>query len=304
MCLYVSLPGEYTKQICKPMIPVFSALKNFAGLLRDALREFRRHGPLQIAGAASFFAVFALPAMLVILPEALSMFGSPLSIRDGLLRQLSLTVDSKTIGQVSHTVSKVWWLPLGAVTQGLGFFFLLFVATTFFAVIKSSLNQLWGVRLKENNGFFFLLGQRIKFLGAILLAGMLVFATLAIGEKVDLPGGHLLFKRLVYYGSAMLESVTWFILVFRFLADGRPGWKAAVAGGVFAGVLFTLGKSALRLLLSYNAVHSIYGASSAMVILLLFVFYSSLIFYYSACFVRVFSVQLNTPIRPTVHAIT
>jgi membrane protein len=101
----------------------------------------------------------------------------------------------------------------------------------------------------------------------------------------------------------MLASMAWFVVIFRFFADGRPAWKTAVVGGVFAGLLFTLGKSALRFLLSYNTVHTIYGASSAMVMLLLFLFYSSLLFYYSACFIKVYSDAQLMPIRPTAHAI-
>ncbi|HEY4876601.1 MAG TPA: YhjD/YihY/BrkB family envelope integrity protein, partial [Puia sp.] len=132
--------------------------------------------------------------------------------------------------------------------------------------------------------------------------GILVFIILSIDENGTLPAGYFYLKRSFYYGSGMFASMAWFVFVFRFLADGRPGWKESLAGGIFAGLLFTTGKSVLRLLLSYNKVHTIYGASTAIVMLLLFVFYSSLIFYYSACFVKVFSDRENTPIRPTAHA--
>ena len=145
--------------------------------------------------------------------------------------------------------------------------------------------------------------QRAKSLGAIIFAGILVFIMLAVEAQGPLLAGQFFLKRSVFYASAMLASMSWFIIVFRFLADGRPAWKASVAGGAFAGLLFTIGKSVLRLLLSYNKVHTIFGASSAMVLLLLFVFYSSLIFYYSACFVKVFSDRDSKPVLPTSHAI-
>jgi membrane protein len=281
---------------------IFSATKYFALLLHDALKELRQHEPLQIAGATSFFAVFALPPMLIILAEAFGVFGSTWSIRQDLLQQLSFSIDRNTVTQVSRTVSNVWRLPLGSLMQVAVFLFLLFVATTFFAVIKASLNQLWSVSLKKNTGFYFTLMQRVKFLGAIIFAGILVYVILTVEKQAPLLSGHLLLKRWLYNGSSMLASMGWFVVVFRFLADGRPGWKESVAGGVLAGLFFTIGKSALRLLLSYNKVHTIYGASTAMVMLLLFVFYSALIFYYCASFVKVLSDRETHPIRPTAHA--
>src|SRR5580693_1437902 len=129
-------------------------------LFSKALNVLRTHEPLQIAGAASFFAVFALPAILIILSALFSLFGNALTVREDLLTELSLSVDKETITQVSKTVGRVWWLPIGTLTQILGFLFLLFVATTFFAVIRGSIDQIWGIRLKKDNSVIFLLGQR------------------------------------------------------------------------------------------------------------------------------------------------
>jgi membrane protein len=285
------------------MINLFKAIKGFAGMLRDAYLELRQHEPLQIAGAASFFAVFALPSILIILSKVFGIFGNSLSVKQDLLEQLSLSIDRRTIAAVSRTVGNVWWLPLNAVLQAAGFLFLLFVATTFFAVIKGSLNQLWSIRPKKDNGVLVMFLQRAKSVGVILFAGILIYIILTIETNTrSLPTGSFL-RRLFYYGSAMVASMVWFVVIFRFFADGRPAWKPSLVGGIFAGLLFSLGKSALRLLLSYNTVHTIYGASSAMVMLLLFVFYSSLIFYYSACFIKVFSDRQHMPIGPTAHAI-
>jgi membrane protein len=86
------------------------------------------------------------------------------------------------------------------------------------------------------------------------------------------------------------------------LPDGRPGWKTAAAGGVFTGVLFTVGKWVLQWLLSYSNMQTIYGASTSSVLLLLFVFYSSFIFYYGACFTKEWAIFHRSPIQPGKHA--
>ena len=95
---------------------------------------------------------------------------------------------------------------------------------------------------------------------------------------------------------------TWFSIIFRFLTDGRPKWKAALSGGFFTAVLFSFGKVILKTALSLSNISNIYGASGSMVLILLFVFYSSLIFYYGGCFIKVMSDDLNLPIRPVKEA--
>jgi len=101
----------------------------------------------------------------------------------------------------------------------------------------------------------------------------------------------------------LLVMVTvWFSLLFKFLPDARPTWKMVIAGAFFTGFLFTIGKLILQWLLSYSSMQTIYGASTASVLLLLFVFYSSFIFYYGACFTKMWAEAHNKPIPPAKHA--
>jgi membrane protein len=69
-------------------------------------------------------------------------------------------------------------------------------------------------------------------------------------------------------------------------------------GGILTGVLFTMGKYILRIMLPLSGIGDIYGTSGSIVLIMLFVFYSSFIFYYGACYVKVLSDSRETPIRP------
>lgn len=94
----------------------------------------------------------------------------------------------------------------------------------------------------------------------------------------------------------------WFTVLFRFLTLGRPRWNIAFGGALFTAILFNLGKWILGFLLVQSNIGIIYGASGSMVLILLFVFYSSIILYYGACFVKILSDAQGKPIRTIKEA--
>jgi membrane protein len=285
--------------------------KEFVVLLRDAFREFRQNDPLRMAAATTFFATFALPPILIILIEVFGFFGNVRTIRHNLLYQLGHEINRNSVLQLSDTLRNVRHLSLSWYMEVGGFIFLLFVATTLFIVINGSLNQLWKFERRRNNSLVFMLWYRAKSIGIILIAGLLFLIVLTGGQNgsvlrepgkawANQMGGEL--HKAIYYGVSLLSVIFLFTMILKFMADGRPSWKVAIAGGIFTGSLFYLGKIFLNLLLSYHQVQTIYGASTALVLLFLFIFYCSFIFYYGACFTKVLAIHMNQPIHPTRHA--
>lgn len=281
-------------------------------LLRNAFREFQQNEPLRMAAATAFFTTFALPPILIILIQVFGLFSDPRTVSHHLLEQLGKVLGRNTALQVRETLRNVRHLRLSWYIAAGGFLFLIFIATTLFNVIRNSLNQLWKIQLREKPGIAFILGYRAKSVAIIISAGILFLAIL-LAEAI----GAMLKEYTYEWGAAVglfltgfinqvvsaLVVITWFTLVFKFLADGRPNWKVAMAGGIFTGLLFTAGKLLLRWLLSHSNMQTIYGASASFVLLLLFVFYSSFMFYYGACFTKVWAEENKQPIPPTKHAV-
>lgn len=279
---------------------ILAAARECWSLLRDAFREFQQNDPLRMAAATSFFTSFALPPILIILIQVLGLFGDSRAIRHGLLEQLSRATDTNIVLQIRMILRNVHLLSLNAGMRTAGFVFLLFVATTLFEVIKNSMNQLWKIRLKDRQGFGFLLLYRAKSVGIIVIAGVL-FSIALLGDTRGwaLRGAA---GELIYHAAALVAAISWFILILKYLSDGRPAWKTAIAGGIFTGLLFMVGEVLLHLVFSYDKVKAIYGASTSLVLLLLFVFYCAFIFYYGACFTAVLAARTKLPILPTRHA--
>ena len=141
----------------------------------------------------------------------------------------------------------------------------------------------------------------------ILLAGILFFVGL-LTDSVQAFIGTYINTAAPTFGKIFLSILnqilfvaivtTWFTVLFRFLTNGRPSWQMAIKGGILTGILFTLGKFILRIMLPLSNIGNVYGASGSIVLIMLFVFYSSFIFYFGACFIKVLSDHTKKPIRP------
>jgi membrane protein len=273
-----------------------------AHILRDAFRLFRQNDPLRMAAATSFFVSFALPAILFILIVIFGTIGDPRTVRHDLFQQLSVGLDKNISLQVRDIVRNLRGLPLNPGMRIGGFVFLLFVATTLFEVIKNSINQLWKIRLKQGKGIGFILLNRIRSVCIILIAGILFSIVL-----LEDAGGWLLpfqVNAFYYKLTMMLAVIIWFFVILKWLSYARPHWKIAWIGALFTGLLFTAGQMLLHLLLNYDTMKVIYGASTALALLLLFVFYCSFIFYFGACFTWALGRHWGLPIPPSRQAET
>ncbi|WP_129713690.1 YihY/virulence factor BrkB family protein [Pedobacter sp. SYP-B3415] len=282
-------------------------LGHFFILLRDAFRLFKRNDPLRLAGATAFFANFALPPILIILIRLFGIFTDRRVLVTKLFEQLGNILDESSILQIRQTLRNIrdanqqWYITL------ISFVFFIFVATTLFNVIKNSLNQIWLLGVKDKPGILFNLKLRAISFVVILLAGLLFFVGLLLDSvqvliasylKDASPSFGLVVTSILNQLIFIVIVTTWFTVLFRYLTNGRPKWNIALSGGLLTGVLFTLGKFILRILLPMSNIGNIYGASGSIVLIMLFVFYSSFIFYFGGCFIKVLSLDREKTISP------
>ncbi|HET6765961.1 MAG TPA: YihY/virulence factor BrkB family protein [Chitinophagaceae bacterium] len=279
--------------------------------LRHSFALLGKNDPMRMAGATAFFTTFALPPIVFILSQLFGLFIGRVNMGRGLIKNISNTLGEEGADQVKQVVRSISGFSDSWYVIVFGFLFLVFVATTLFSEIKNSLDQLWQITVKENPGLLFVLSARARSFAVILLTGILFFADLFLeslkviaGKYVDeiWPWGSWYFQSAVSQIASVIIVAAWFILLFRFLADGKPTWKASLVGGLLTGILFIAGKLLLRFLLVGSNIGSLYGTAGSFVLVLLFVFYSSFILYYGASFIAVYSEKKEWPIIPGINA--
>ena len=278
----------------------------FWQLIRQSFAEIKKNDPLRLAGATAFFTTFALPPILIILFQLFSLFLSKRLVGEEMMKIFTDTLGKASAAQITQTtrgfgsLARNWYIAAG------GFLFLVFVATTLFSVIKNSLNDIWNIGVKDKPGILFNLKLRARSLAIILVAGLLFLAGIFMEgfeilsgnylEKIWPTGGRFFKGALDEIVSVVIFTI-WFIVLFRYLADGRPSWRVAIAGGCLTGVLFAAGKTLLSFLIKHSNISTLYGASGSIVLTLLFVFYASFILYFGASFIKVYAEAIQQPLK-------
>jgi membrane protein len=266
---------------------------------------------LRMGAATAFFSTFALPPILIIFTQFFRFAVDPKELSSELIDRLGHILGTSSAQQVEGVLVAVSGLSHKWYITVFGFIFLMFVATTLFEVIKNSLGQIWQIRIMPKPGLGFRLKYRLRSLVVIFLAGALFLAGLVLesfqaimGNYIDQiwGGGGWFFNRIINELVFVIALTVWLAFLFRFLTAGRPKWKISLIGAFFTAILFTIGKWVLGYLLIRSNISIIYGASGSMVLIMLFVFYSAMIFYYGGCFVKVLSDALDSPIRPVKKA--
>ena len=288
-------------------------IKDIARQLFNAYKLLLRNDPLRLAGATAFFTSFALPPILMLLIQLLSFLFTKRSVSSDLFTELGSVLGDDGVRQLVEVLEGIRGLAINLPVAIAGFFFLLFVATTLFKVIQSSLNQLWMIQKTGNKRFKMALVTRLKSTLLIIFTGLLFMASLA-AESLKIVFGdylnHILPGSGIYTNGTLstLLSIaivcTWFTILFRYLPDGKPNWRVAFSGGLLTSILYNAGVLVLKWLLLNSSIGVVYGASASIVLLLLFVFYASLIFYYGASFTKVWGDHLGKPIQPVLNAET
>jgi len=282
-----------------------------AELFRKAYRELLENDPLRMAGATAFFTTFALPPILVIFIQLFKLILEPRMIRAELFKSLSGIVGNEAVRQLAGVLrafgklAENWYITIA------GFIFLIFVATTLFSVIKRSINQVWKIKPDHEKGIIRNLRTRFHSVLVIVIAAFLFLMGLFIEGTQAIVGKYIVtispvlyfyFNSIANYFFSIIIVTIWFAILFRYLPDGRPDWKIAFTGAILTSLLFAIGKFILHWLLTYSNINTLYGTSASVVLLLLFVFYASLILYYGAAFTKIWGIYKNEPIRPLPHA--
>jgi membrane protein len=200
----------------------------------------------------------------------------------------------------------------GTLATVVGLVTLFIGATAVFGELQATLNLIWEVRSAPTGGMWAgiwaLLKERLFSLALVfaltflLLVSLVVSAALAAAAALFQGPEQALLSRLLELTVSLLVLTFVFALLFKYLPDAEIRWRDVWLGGIVTAVLFTVGKTAIGYYLGQAGVGSAYGAAGSLVVLLVWVYYSALIFFFGAEFTQAWATRYG-PVAPQPHAV-
>lgn len=275
-------------------------------LHRESFRTLRNNEPLILASATSFFATFSLSPIIVIVVNVLGLYFRNEQIRTQLIGKLEGMFGPETSRYIEGIVKNVSQTKLDWALAIFGFIFLLFVATTMLKVVKQAIHKIWQIKRKHVSRLRYNFAERsiaiAILLGTGIIAAISAFADTSLVLlnnylNEQLPTLQFILVRGLNFLLSLTIGTAWFTILFKVLPDARIHWRIALGGGFITALLFSVGKFILGKLLLYDTIANIFGPSASFVLILLFIFYSSLILYYGAAFTYVYAARRKLPIH-------
>lgn len=280
-------------------------------MLQATIGEWKRDNVSMLAAALAYYTVFSLAPMLIIVIATLTFLGQG-DAQMAITRQIQ-DVGGEDVAQLVRTMIENRQASGGNVLATIvGFGLVLVGATGVLAQLQNALDVIWNVKPDpDGSGVRHTLRARIKALLLILVAGVLLLATLlgtallraaaaAVRDQVPRTGVLLAAVDPVIL---LVVSAVVFALVFKFLPNVRVPWPPILVGGAVTSVVFVLSNALLSQYLSRGAVAGAYGAAGALVAILLWVFVSSQILLIGAEFTKVYARRTGHEVVPDAHAV-
>lgn len=275
-------------------------------LLREAFDAFNEDKAPRLGAALAYFSLFSLAPLFIILSSIAGLVFGEAQAQAHLfeiIRTLVGTSGAETVRSLAVNANRTGG---GWLTTLLGTLLLLLGASGAFLQLTDALNSVWGLRIKPKGSIWHQIEQQFIALISVLVTGGLLALILFLSTYItllarfvegSLPGGPLLWQGINYLLSFALLTVL-FAMMFEYLPSAILAWRDAWAGAAFTSGLFSLGIVLLGIYIGKTNLTTTFGASSSLVIILLWVFYSAQILLFGAEFTKVLAKRHGRPIRP------
>lgn len=285
--------------------------KHIKFLLKNTFTSWKNHDPFRQSAVIAYYSVFSMPGLLVLLVSITGYFFGANAVNESILEQISDTLGSETALQVEQIWNKSTQNKPTIWGNILGILILLFGATAVFVELQKTLNIIWNVTLKPQNGIFTILKARLFSFGLILAIAFLLMVSLVVSTLLSSMGSWLqvytqgatilLYNTINFVFSLAIISVL-FALMFKILPDAKIKWRHVWLGAFVTGILFTIGKTLLAFYFSRAEPGSVYGVAGSIVLILLWVSYSSMILFFGAEFTAIYAKTYSGKVPPTAIA--
>jgi membrane protein len=282
---------------------------NVTTLLKDTFAEWNKDKAMRLSAALAYYAAFSIPPLLILIIGVIGLVYSG-DVTGKVQEQIAQVLGNDAAKAMMTTLYDEGTKG-GVIGTIIGILLLLVGASGVFGQLHDALNTIWEVEPKYSSGiaafvkdrffsFTMVLGVAFLLLVSLVLSAMVA----AIGSYVGayIPGGEAVAHLLEILFSFAVTTVL-FALIFKYVPDVKIGWRDVWVGAAGTAILFAIGKFAIGMYLGKSDLGSAYGAAGSLVIVLAWVYYSSMILFLGAEFTQVYAAAAGHRVEPARNAV-
>lgn len=292
------LSKQFFKQFWKVLVATFGGFINDNGL--------------KLSASLAYYTVFSLAPLLILVISLISVFLGHDAINNSLYPQIKAYVGSQAAAQIQESIKNLQFSGKTGIALVSGIVVLLIGASSIFIEIQDSLNIIWRVKAKPKKGWVKLLQNRFLSFSLIVSLGFLLLVSLVINIVISalserlahfLGGVTVVLLGAINLVLTLIVIAVLFGIIFKVLPDVKIKWRDVRIGAIFTSVLFLFGQYLIGLYIKYTAQGSAYGAAGSIIVILVWIYYTSAILYIGAEFTQVYAEATGSHIEPADYAV-
>jgi membrane protein len=287
-------------------------IKGLWEILKNSFHGFSDDRILKLSAALAYYTVFSLGPLLIVIVFLCSLFFGREAIEGTIYGQIQGFVGHDAALQLQQIIKSATIGGKTKIAAIIGIITLVIGATSMFAEMQESINMIWGLKPKAKSAWWLLIKNRLLSFGVIGSLGFLLLVSLGISGLIEALSNRLrnhftdvtitlfyIINLIINFGVISIL----FAVIFKVLPDAKIKWKDIMAGAIATAVLFMIGKFAISFYISKSNVGSTYGTAGSLVVLLVWIYYSSIILYYGAEFTKAYAIKYGSEITPNEYTV-
>ena len=277
-------------------------------VLKNASSRWFAKDPFHESAVIAYYAIFSLPGLLVVVMTLAGYFFGREAVNNQVAAQFTSTMGADTARQIQDMIIQATKLKNSLLATVIGLVTILIGATGVFAEFQNALNMIWEVKLDpKKSGIWAIIRVRLFSFGLIISIAFLLIVSLLISALISAFGAwltshfsnsFLLVLQLLNAGLSLTVMAVLFALLFKFLPDAKIKWKHVWIGSFLTAFLFEIGKFGLGYYFGKANPGTGYGAAGSVILILLWVTYTSMIVFFGAEFTHAYANMFSGKVAP------
>lgn len=273
----------------------------------DSIKDFINNDSSSFAAATAFYTIFSLPAFFVIILNIGSYFYNESEVKNELFIQIENLAGKEAVSSIEDILENFTLDDTSFASYLIAVGVILFSATTVFVSLQRGINHIWHLKTRPSTGILKQVFDRLWSFSVVFSLGFILVISLLLETIITLvlTRFKFIFENLninltsfVQILVAQLATIVIFTVMYRILPDAKVKWKDTWIGAVITSVLFALGKYGIGIYMGSSDFGSTYGAAGSLVILLIWVYYSVLIFLFGGQVTYYIANYYGTNVKP------